>query len=76
MATKHVERLERLRDFVRGERRRLVEEATSNLKVDHAPDGNDLTEIAELQRDFEALGRAIEDETDQEVLEVANSPEP
>jgi hypothetical protein len=72
MATKHVERLERLRDFVRGERRRLVEEATSNLKVDR----NDLTEIAELQRDFDALGRAIEDETDQEVLEVANSPEP
>jgi hypothetical protein len=72
MASNHIKNLERALAALRLTRRKRAEK--------DGFDENDLAELGELQRDFEAIERAIEDERKQELEEevdrsrLANRP--
>jgi hypothetical protein len=81
MTSEYVEHLERLRVALRHERRALAAElASSNIEGEGINERN-LAEFGELQRNLEAVMRALEDETKQAEakanrIRTANQPEP
>jgi hypothetical protein len=59
MATKHRAHLEKLRAHLRAERRKLAEKMATGQNMPKS-----FTKLMDLQSEFDAIGRAIEDETD------------
>ena len=57
MATKYMEHLEKLRAHLRGERRKLAEKMATGQNMPKS-----FTKLMDLQSEFDAIGRAIEDE--------------
>jgi hypothetical protein len=76
MASKHVEHLEKLRDALRHERRAQAAELASSIEAGNGVAADEAGEFGELQRNLDAVMRAIEDEIEQEVLRTANPKEP
>ena len=60
MASKQIEHLERLRAHLRAERRNLAERMATGQRMPKSFD-----KLTDLQQDFDAIERAIEDETTQ-----------
>ena len=58
MATRYLTHLERLRGHVRVERRKLAERMATSQNMPRS-----FTKLLDLQSEFDAISRAIEDET-------------
>jgi hypothetical protein len=76
--SKHVEDLEKLRALLRSERRSM---AAKCVVARRPPARRDLIEFGNLQRSFEAIDDAIQDENNEAEAEAAhirsaNQPEP
>jgi hypothetical protein len=70
MATRHVTHLEKLRNYLRVERRKLAGQMATSQNPPKSFD-----KLTALQEDFEAIVRAIEDETREEIDSAAKAAE-